>query len=64
MVVEDVLQEAVITPDKKIKCPICGKTNGMITGKETIRNFKVRCRGSRRGWEHFFLLNIEAEENI
>lgn len=56
------LQEAVITPDKKIQCPICGKCNGMITGQETIRNFIVRCRGSRRNLEHYFMLNVEREE--
>lgn len=56
------LKEAIITPDKKIQCPICGKTNGMITGQETIRNYKVRCRASRRGREHFFVLNVEMEE--
>ena len=58
----DELKNAVITPDKKIKCPVCGKTCGMITGLETIRNYKVRCRGSRRGWEHFFMLNVEMEK--
>lgn len=56
------LKQAIITPDKKIKCPICQKTNGRITGQETIRNYKVRCRASRRGWEHFFVLNVEKEE--
>ena len=54
--------EAVITPDKKIKCPICGKTNGVITGEETVINYKIRCRGSRKGWEHYFVLNTEMEE--
>lgn len=58
----EILKEAVITPDKKIHCPICGKTNGIITGQETIRNFKVRCRGSRRNLEHFFMINVEREE--
>lgn len=62
MEVIEELREAVITPDKKIHCPICGKTNGMITGEETIRNYKIRCRGSRRGWEHYFVLNTEMEE--
>lgn len=62
MIIEkESLKEAIIA-DKKIKCPICGKTNGMITGFETIRNYKVRCRGSRRGWEHFFVVNVEKEE--
>lgn len=62
MEVIEKLKEAVITADKKIQCPICGKCNGMVTGEETIRNFKVRCRGSRRDWEHFFVLNVEREE--
>lgn len=62
MLVEEGLKEAIITPDKKIKCPICGKTNGVITGQETVRNYKMRCRASRRGWEHFFTLNVEKGE--
>lgn len=59
----EIIKDAVITEDKKIKCAICGKTNGMVTGHETIVNFRIRCRGSRRGHEHFILLNIEPEEN-
>lgn len=62
MEVAEDLREAVITEDGKIQCPICGKCNGMITGEETIRNFKIRCRGSRRGWEHYFTINVEKEE--
>lgn len=56
-------RQAIITEDKKIKCPYCNKTNGVITGNETIRNYKVRCRGSRRGGEHYFMLNVEREVN-
>lgn len=56
------LKGAIITHDKKIKCPYCFKTNGMITGRETVRNFKIRCKGSRRGREHYFVLNVEKEE--
>lgn len=56
------LKEAIITPDNKIKCPYCFKTNGMVTGRETVRNFKIRCKGSRRGREHYFMLNAEKEE--
>lgn len=55
------IKEAIIISDKKIKCPYCGKTMGVLTGEETIRNYKVKCRGSRRGWEHFFMLNVERE---
>lgn len=56
------LKEAIVTPDNKIRCPICGKVNGMITGQEIVRNFRIRCKGSRRNHEHFFMLNTESEE--
>lgn len=58
---DELLKEAIITPDNKIKCPHCGKTNGMVTGNETVRNFKIRCKGSRRNHEHYFVLNTERE---
>lgn len=57
----DELKQAIITPDKKIKCPYCFKTNGMVTGRETVRGFVIRCKGSRRGHEHYFVLNTEAD---
>lgn len=60
METKEILQNAVITADNKIQCPICGKTNGMITGRETVRNYEIRCRGSRRGFEHYFVLNTEC----
>lgn len=56
------LKEAIITPDNKIKCPICYKTNGKVTGEETVRNFKIRCRGSKRNHEHYFMLNLNVEK--
>lgn len=59
---EERLKEAIITTDGKIKCPICGKTNGMITGKEKVENFRIRCKSSRRGHEHFFVLNVGKED--
>lgn len=52
-------KQAIITDDKKIKCPYCFKTCGMINEGALIKNYKVRCRGSRRGKEHFFWLNVE-----
>lgn len=58
---EERLKEAIITTDGKIKCPICGKTNGMISGSETIRNYRIRCKSSRRNHEHYFVLNVESE---
>lgn len=58
----EILKEAVIV-DKTVRCPICGKLNGVITGEETVRNYKIRCRGSRKGFEHYFTLNVERKEN-
>ena len=55
-------KQAIITDDKKIKCPYCFKTCGMINEGALIKNYKVRCRGSRRGKEHFFMLNVGKEE--
>lgn len=55
------LKEAIIGPDRKIRCPVCGKTNGMITGQEKVENFRIRCKSSRRGHEHFFVLNTGRE---
>lgn len=54
-------REAIIE-ENKIRCPICGATNGMITGRETIRNYKIRCKSSRRNHEHFFMLNVEPKK--
>lgn len=51
----------------KIKCPVCGKTNGLVTAGAYCRGHRVRCRSSRRGCEHFFILNYgqgkDGEEN-
>lgn len=58
----EILKEAIITYDNKIRCPYCLKTNGMISGNEFVRNFKIRCKGSRRGAEHFFVLNVSEKE--
>lgn len=57
------LKEAIITEDKNILCPYCKKKNGELTGEETIRNFKIRCRGSNARLEHFFMLNVERGQD-
>lgn len=62
MEVAEQIRQAIITEDKKILCPYCRKINGQLTGQETIRNYKVRCRGSGGRLEHFFMLNVEKEE--
>ncbi len=59
----ETLKEAVITKDKRIKCPICGKVNGQLFGGEKIENYRVRCRGSNSKFEHFFALNVGMEES-
>lgn len=56
------LKEAVITPDRKVRCPVCGSTNGMLTGHETVRNYRIRCKSSRRNRQHFFVLNVEPKK--
>ena len=58
----ETLKEAIITLDKKIKCPICNKTNGLLNKEAVIKDYKIRCRGSRRGAEHFFILNSGGDE--
>lgn len=55
------LKQAVITDDGKIKCPICYKTNGQVHINTFVRNYVIRCRGSRRNNEHFFVLNFGEE---
>lgn len=56
------LKNAIIDPCGKIRCPVCGTVNGRVTGMETIKNFMVRCRSSRRNHEHFFMLNVEPKK--
>lgn len=56
--------KTAIIEDGKVKCPYCGKVNGCVTGSEFVYNYKIRCRGSRRGHEHFFLLFAGNEENL
>ncbi len=56
------IKKAVISKDKKIRCPYCGKLNGQLTGNEVIRNFKMRCRGSNGRMEHFFVLDYSGME--
>lgn len=56
------LKESIITQTGEIRCPVCGKLNAVLTGHEVVRNFKIRCRGSRQGREHFFIINTEGKE--
>ena len=57
-------KQAIITEDKKIKCPVCGKTNGIANDGAFVRGYIIRCRSSKRNHEHSFILNIgEGLEN-
>ena len=61
------LLQAIITPDKKVKCPICGKTAMILNDDTFIRNCQIRCRASRKGLEHYFMLNageMEVLKNV
>lgn len=56
-------RQAIIEPGTmKIKCPVCGKTNGLINRNAKVCNFRIRCKSSRRNHEHFFILNWQPEE--
>lgn len=52
------LKEAIITPDNRVLCPICGAINGEIIGDEVVKNLRIRCRKSRRNKVHSFILNL------
>lgn len=52
------LKEAIITPKGEVRCPYCGKLGLVLTGEETVKKLKIRCRGGRKGMEHYFLLNV------
>lgn len=58
------LQQAIIQADGRIRCPFdwCGKVNGVVSDGTIIKNYIVRCRASRRGREHFFVVNWNSEE--
>ena len=65
----ETVKNAIIGTDRKIRCPYawCGKDNGIANKDAIIKDYIVRCRASRRGHEHYFLINWngkkEATEN-
>lgn len=60
----DEAKQAIITEDKKILCPYCHKINGELIGNETVKNLRLRCRGSNGRLQHYFLLNVEREVKV
>lgn len=56
-------EKNAIIKDGWVICPYCTKKNMKLSGKETIKNLRFRCKASRRLNEHFFMIdNIESEE--
>lgn len=58
------LMQAIITQDGKVRCPICGKVNLILNNDTFIRNCQIRCRASRKGLEHYFMLNAGEMETL
>ena len=55
-------RQTVIEDDRRIRCPICGRVNGIANDGAVIRNYIVRCKSSRRNHEHYFILNAGEEK--
>lgn len=51
------LPQAMIA-GKDIRCPICGRKWGEISGNEEIKNFHVRCARKNHGLVHSFIVNV------
>lgn len=58
------IRQAIVTEDKAIICPYCYKKNGQLSGNETIKNFKMRCRGSNGRTKHYFMLDVDTEVKL
>lgn len=61
------LMQAIITPNKEVRCPFCNKLHLVLNDDTFIRNCQIRCRGSRKGLEHYFMLNageMEVLKNV
>ena len=55
------MKEAIIEEDGAIKCPICGKKTGELTGNEVVKNFVVQCPRKIEGKAHRFVINLQSE---
>ena len=56
------LPEALIERNE-IRCPICGRKHGELSGNEIILGFKMFCRGKDRyDNRHFFLVNYNGKK--
>lgn len=55
-------KQAIIEDDRRARCPICGRVNGIVNDGAVIRNYIVRCKSSRRNREHYFILDTGEEK--
>ena len=60
---ENMEPEAIII-NGEIRCPICFRKIGELTGNEKIENFKIYCRGRGRQTHggHCFILNFPKQK--
>lgn len=56
------MEQAIIDKDGSIRCPICGRKNGELTGNETVKNFVVQCKRKIAGKPHSFIINSDRNE--
>lgn len=47
----------------EIRCPICGKKVGCVTGKEEVKNFHMRCPRKLAGKSHEFIIDLSMERS-
>lgn len=45
----------------EIRCPICNKKHGEITGNEIVKNYRTYCRGGVGTGKHYFIINLPKE---
>lgn len=56
------LPEALIDRNE-IRCPVCGKKHGELSGNEVILGFKMYCRGrDQYSRNHFFIVNYDGKK--
>lgn len=52
-----------IIENNEIRCPICNKKIGYVTGNEEVRNFRMRCPRKLSGVSHEFIIDLSKERS-
>ena len=55
------MKNAIITDTRDVRCPICNKKIGELTGNEVVKNFIVQCPRKIEGKAHRFVINLQSE---